>query len=76
MTALPYSFARRHGVVVDQDRCVFQNGASAEALLEVQRRFGTAIAFEAATEERFETAIATVYRETAAGSLRWPSMSM
>lgn len=69
MTALPYSFARRHGVVVDQDRCVFQNGASAEALLEVQRRFGTAIAFEAATEERFETAIATVYRETAAGSM-------
>jgi general secretion pathway protein E len=69
MTALPYSFARRHGVVVDQDLCVFQNGASAEALLEVQRRFGTAIAFEAATEERFETAIATVYRETAAGSM-------
>jgi general secretion pathway protein E len=70
MSSLPYSFARRHGVVLENgNRCIFHSGAAPEALLEIQRRFGTAVAFEAATEERFENAIASVYRDNAAGSM-------
>ena len=74
MTTLPYSFARRHGVVLADDaaagtRCIFHAAATPEALLEVQRRHGGAIAFEAATEEGFERAIASVYRDNAAGSM-------
>jgi len=74
MNQLPYGFARRHGVVLEsgvagETRCIFQPGATPTALLEVQRRCGSAVTFEAATDDRFETAIATVYRDTAAGSM-------
>ena len=69
MTPLSYGFARRHGVLVEQDRCLFLSAASPEALLEIQRRFGSSLAFEAATEDRFESAIAAVYRDTAAGAM-------
>jgi len=74
MNQLPYGFARRHGVVLESGvaggtRCIFQPGATPTALLEVQRRCGGAVTFEAATDDRFETAIATAYRDTAAGSM-------
>ena len=74
MTLLPYSFARRQGVVLEKDpagsdRCIFRSGATPEALLEIQRRFGAAVVYEPATEERFESAIASVYRDNAAGSM-------
>lgn len=69
MTALPYGFARRHGVLIDGPRCLFRSGATQEALLEVQRLHGTALAFEAVGDEAFDGAIAAVYRDSAAGSM-------
>ncbi len=70
MNALPYSFARRHGVLVqDGVRCLFRPGASPDALLEVQRRHGAALTFEPVAEEAFDGAIAAVYRDSAAGSM-------
>ena len=73
MMALPYGFARRHGVLIDADgpapRCLFRSGASPEALLEVQRRFGAALAYEAVGDDVFDGAISAVYRDSAAGSM-------
>lgn len=73
MTALPYGFARRHGVLVDQTgeacRCLFRAGASPEALLEVQRRFGPTTSFEPVGEEAFESAVAATYRDGMAGGM-------
>jgi len=74
MNPLPYGFARRHGVVLasgvaGETRCIFHPGATPAALLEVQRRCGGALTFEAATDDRFETAIATVYRDSVAGAM-------
>lgn len=73
MTALPYGFARRHGVLIegaeDAMRCLFRPGASAEGLLEVQRRFGGAIRFEPVGDEAFEGAVAATYRDGMAGTM-------
>ncbi len=73
MTALPYGFARRHGVLIDGAddgvRCLFRPGASAEGLLEVQRRFGGAILFEPVGDEAFEGAVAAAYRDGMAGTM-------
>lgn len=71
--ALPYGFARRHGVLVQPAeggaRCLFRTGATPEALLEVQRRFGGGLAFEPVAEEAFESAVAAAYRDSAGGTM-------
>lgn len=73
--ALPYGFARRHGVLVQPAageggaRCLFRTGASPEAMLEVQRRFGAGLAFEPVAEEAFESAVAAAYRDSAGGTM-------
>ncbi|MBO9379374.1 type II secretion system protein GspE [Sphingomonas histidinilytica] len=73
--ALPYGFARRHGVLVQpaagegDARCLFRTGASPEAMLEVQRRFGAGLAFEPVAEEAFESAVAAAYRDSAGGTM-------
>ncbi|WP_016746400.1 GspE/PulE family protein, partial [Rhizorhabdus wittichii] len=72
--ALPYGFARRHGVLVQPAgdggaRCLFRAGASSEAMLEVQRRFGAGLAFEPVAEEAFESAVAAAYRDSAGGTM-------
>jgi general secretion pathway protein E len=55
MSALPYSFARRHGIVLqDEARCLYRSGA---------------LVFEPVAEEAFEGAIAAAYRDTAAGTM-------
>ncbi|KQX21660.1 MULTISPECIES: type II secretion system ATPase GspE [unclassified Sphingomonas] len=69
MTALPYSFARRHGVLLQDGtegavRCLFRTGATPEAMLEVQRRFGSGLAFETVADEAFESAVAAAYRDS------------
>lgn len=70
MSAVSYSFARRHGVLVqDGERCLYRPGASPEALLEVQRRFGPLLAYEAVGEEAFDGAIAAAYRDSAGGGM-------
>nr|WP_047169398.1 type II secretion system ATPase GspE [Sphingomonas sp. Y57] len=77
--ALPYGFARRHGVLVQPGpgpgpgeggaRCLFRAGASPEGMLEVQRRFGSGLAFEPVAEEVFESAVAAAYRDSAGGTM-------
>lgn len=74
MIALPYSFARRHGVLVQDGveggvRCLFRTGATPEALLEVQRRFGAGLAFEPVAEDAFETAVGVAYRDSGGGAM-------
>jgi general secretion pathway protein E len=74
MESLPYSFARRHGVLLQPTveggaRCLFRTGATPEAMLEVQRRFGSGLAFEAVAEEAFESAVAAAYRDSAGGTM-------
>jgi len=74
MIALPYSFARRHGVLVQDGveggvRCLFRTGAPPEALLEVQRRFGAGLAFEPVAEDAFETAVGVAYRDSGGGAM-------
>jgi len=70
MNALPYSFARRHGVLVqDEGRCLHRPGADPHALLEVQRLFGPLLVFESVGEEAFDSAIAAQYRDSAAGGM-------
>jgi len=74
MTALSYGFARRHGVLVEErpeggPRCLFRAGATPEAMLEVQRRYGTGLAFEAVGEEAFEGAVAAAYRDGTGGAM-------
>ncbi|MES2497463.1 MAG: type II secretion system ATPase GspE [Pseudomonadota bacterium] len=74
MIALPYSFARRHGVLVQGGveggvRCLFRTGATPEALLEVQRRFGAGLAFEPVAEDAFETAVGVAYRDSGGGAM-------
>ncbi len=70
MSALPYSFARRHGIVLqDEARCLYRTGAEPAALLELQRKYGGALVFEPVAEEAFEGAIAAAYRDTAAGTM-------
>ncbi len=63
---LPYAFARRHGVLVDGNGCAsFRPGIAVEALAEVQRRVGSAIAFTAIDEAGFETRVRSLYRDSA-----------
>jgi len=64
--ALPYAFARRHGVVVATATgiCSHRPGAGLEALMEVQRRFGD-LAYEPVDEATFEVRLRALYRDNA-----------
>ena len=63
---LPYSFARRHGILVDAaGRASHRPGIALEALMEVQRRCGDGVAFEVVDEAGFEARMRTLYRESA-----------
>jgi len=63
---LPYSFARRHGILVDAaGRASHRPGITLEALMEVQRRCGDGVAFEVVDEAGFEARMRTLYRESA-----------
>ena len=64
--SLPYAFARRHGVLVDAaGRVSHRPGIALEALMEVQRRCGDGVVFEAVDEGLFETRMRALYRDSA-----------
>ncbi|WP_066800566.1 type II secretion system ATPase GspE [Sphingomonas soli] len=64
LPALPYSFARRNGVLLragaDGPECVHRAGVALDALLEVQRIAPDA-AFIALADEAFDAALSTAY---------------
>ena len=66
---LPYGFARRHGVLIGDDGgapvCFHRATAPLTALLEVQRLHGTDMAWRMLSDEAFERALQTRYRDTA-----------
>ena len=70
--ALPYGFARRNGVVLRARGggliCAHRSGAAVEALAEVQRVAGPALAFEPLDEAAFGAALAQSYRDTASNA--------
>ena len=70
--ALPYGFARRNGVVLrgrgDRLVCLYRSGTRVQALAEVQRVAGPALAFETLDEAAFDAALAQAYRDTASNA--------
>lgn len=66
---LPYGFARRHGVLLqDVDgrmTCLHRFGASCIALAEVQRVAGAGIGFEALPDPVFDVRLSSAYRDDA-----------
>ena len=62
--ALPYSFAKRHGVIVRPGECLHRDGIELAAMLEVQRVHG-ALAFVPVDEAAFDAALRAHYRDSA-----------
>ncbi len=62
---LPYSYARRNGVLLSEGRCLHRPDAPLDALLEVQR-IAPGAAFEPVTAQAFDTALSASYGERAA----------
>ena len=63
--AIPYAFAKRHGLVVrDGGECVHRAGIALPAMLEVQRIYG-ALSFIAVEEAAFDAALRAHYRDSA-----------
>jgi general secretion pathway protein E len=71
-TLLPYSFARRNGVVLryieDRVTCQFRPDATGAALAEAQRIAGPDLTFEPLDAAPFATTLAQVYRDTASNA--------
>ncbi len=70
MRALPYSFAREHGILLqfrdDVMICGLREGVTQNAMAEVARVAGGRITFETLTVQDFETQLAATYRDNAA----------
>ena len=69
VAALPYGFARRHGVLVratpDGGECVTRGTPPLAAVLEVQRLFGDALPIVALDDAGFDAALSAQYRDSA-----------
>lgn len=67
--ALPYAFARQHGVLLEQGPegpvCVVRPAAPLTALAEVRRLAGPQLRLEAVTQPAFDTRLASAYRDNA-----------
>ena len=67
--ALPYSFARRHGVILRRAQgghvCSCRAGTGVSAMVEVQRLAGADLTFETLEDAAFDAALAQNYRDTA-----------
>jgi general secretion pathway protein E len=67
--ALPYIFARQHGVILETDGtgtvCALRPDAPVAAMAEVQRIAGPGLRFEPLAQAAFETRLAAAYRDNA-----------
>ncbi|MDO9600446.1 MAG: type II secretion system ATPase GspE [Azoarcus sp.] len=66
---IPYSFARKHGVIVgpigdESAEVILRAGASLAALAEVRRNLGRALRIESVTGERFDARLAEAYGQS------------
>lgn len=56
--ALPYGFARRHGVMIEQQGedavCIHRRSATPDGLLEARRLHGSPLSYRAVDDERFD----------------------
>lgn len=71
---LPYSFARRSGVLVrmlpgGEQECLHRTPVALSTMLEVQRLFGLGLSFRAMDDESFEAALQEQYRDSATDSV-------
>lgn len=66
---LSYGFAQSQGVILtaeaDGPRCQYRHDAPFEALIEAQRVYGAALKYEEISAAEFETALGTIYRDSA-----------
>lgn len=63
---LPYSFARQHGVILEEDgNCLLRPGATVATLAEVQRIAGASLQFAQVDPDTFEVRLASSYRDNA-----------
>ena len=71
-TAIPYAFARQHGVFVagegEARRLVLRDGSDPVALAEVRRRFGRIAAVENLAPVEFDARLSTVYSDPEANA--------
>lgn len=70
MSRLPYSYARRHGVVMKSSlsgamECLHKPGLDLATMLEVQRIAGDTIVWQQVEDAVFETQLGQVYRDSA-----------
>ena len=65
-SALPFSFAKRHGVFLAQQEqqvvCFMREGTSPQALLEVRRHYSHAFTMQKLDEESFEAQLSAFYQ--------------
>ena len=62
LPALPYGFARRHGVVLeDEDAVALREGADPEILIEVRRHLGRSFAVKPVSPAAFDELLSSVY---------------
>ena len=60
---LPFSFARRHGVLLEHDQLLCRNDTSLEVLAEVRRRHGAQPHTQVISAENFALRLAECYRD-------------
>ncbi|MFN3311977.1 MAG: GspE/PulE family protein [Hyphomonas sp.] len=64
--ALPYTFARQYGVLLEGDSlCTLRADAPVEALVEVQRIAGTGLRYERLSDEAFGARLSVIYQDNA-----------
>ena len=68
--ALPYAFAKRHGVVVTPDgkTCLFTGAPPMAVLAEVQRSVGFLLAMREVTRDVLNTTLEEIYRDSASAA--------
>lgn len=62
LTTLPYSFASRHGVLLDAGQVYFRSGLALEVLLEVQRVLGKGLSWQELPEAVFQKRLTAAYQ--------------
>ncbi len=71
---LPFSFAKKNGVVILRDgpriRVLYRDGLSADVFAEVNRLTGARFAFEHVSDEEFEQALGMAYQSDSAEAMQ------
>lgn len=63
-TALPFSFASNHGVLVEDGVLLHRPGLQLQTVLELRRHFGQSFAFKPLTETEFKKRLTELYQKS------------